>query len=585
MNVLFRRLSLLFILAAQLIVAGQLLSKAVPKSNQEPAVKICGDLYIRLSEGEENQSFSDNEKILLCGSNTPGWKSIPEWQTKEVLNGLLASRGYYQSTYIYEKDKIIAVTGSKTHVESISFGNTPPHFYDTKFLRVKGQVLNSKSLDELEAWTIARLKALGYACPNLSIKASALTGDINVEISTGDLSIIKKIDRSNNANLRANSLSRFDAFLLGDPYNGDLLELTSRRIASAGIADYTRFKHACTAERQPPTDFIQEFSFGKPVRLSVAFGASTEELPIAKLSWVHTRLDRDASSTYFQLYLSPIEQSLKSRSNFFWYNSLPRLYTFIDLSSQRFSEDFYTSIKHEAAIGFGYDLDDSHNRYSLEVSPLYRVEDTLEGSGPRSNTQLSFKTSFGIISHKFEYHQSDPRAGFQLGGDWSVQSANIKASRYRIWGTYLHDWGGFDPPLWIFGMRFALSTLKSNQLQEISTSFRLYLGGDANMRGFSRKSINNNEQGFRTTSYIGSEVRLANILPYRLQPYFLLDFAQTGRNDFQLDTDMYLSPGLGLRWQSPIGPIRATAALGVTNNESSDAYEKWVFFLSLGQEF
>jgi outer membrane translocation and assembly module TamA len=55
-----------------------------------------------------------------------------------------------------------------------------------------------------------------------------------------------------------------------------------------------------------------------------------------------------------------------------------------------------------------------------------------------------------------------------------------------------------------------------------------------------------------------------------------------------LEEPIFVSEGFGLRWASPFGTLRGSAARGEIYNEAgvADEYpQEWVYFLSFGQEF
>jgi translocation and assembly module TamA len=67
-----------------------------------------------------------------------------------------------------------------------------------------------------------------------------------------------------------------------------------------------------------------------------------------------------------------------------------------------------------------------------------------------------------------------------------------------------------------------------------------------------------------------------------------VDAAIGGRSSAELDPDVYWSPGLGLRWGSPVGPFRFTFARSYVwdRGGAPDAHSPaWQFYLSFGEEF
>ncbi len=129
----------------------------------------------------------------------------------------------------------------------------------------------------------------------------------------------------------------------------------------------------------------------------------------------------------------------------------------------------------------------------------------------------------------------------------------------------------------------------ANAQRNLAPDMRFFLGGDSNMRGIALNGLPTDQNGFLTVAYDGLELRLADALPYGLQPLLFLDAAMAGRADVHLDPDVYWSPGAGLRWKLPVGSIRGTVARGLVWHRDSTAPPlyppHWQLFLSFGEEF
>lgn len=583
MNILL----ILFLALNSMIAVGQ----ETPRENWE---NICGPYFIKdkghLLLSEIN--FSSNELLLICGEETPGWSQIPRWQALSNTQNFLRSRGYYKSRVVKSKDKFFIDPGLKQKIIDIDFQNVPEHFNDVRFLGVDGKILNSNSLDLIEAWSLSRMRALGYPCPSLEIKGDPQTGQVIVVAKPGVQTPILSIDRGETPGIHPQALSRYDAFSMGDLYNGDLLTLSSRRLMQSGIVDYADFNNNCYDRKKQKGHFKQRLTFSQPRRFIFSFGASTEELPIVKLSWKHKRLDKNASQLSADLYLSPVKQSLSANSHWHIFKNYPRLYLLPEVEVKRTSEQFYVAVEQKLSGGLGYIYDDSHRRVQMEASPTYNVEETIVGEGPEHTSYFSLESQLSILSHDFEFYQQSPRSGYLLRWAWNTRrkglGSSISGDKYLFSGTYLVNWGGFDPPLYVLGFRFEMAALVTEKLEDSPQSLRIYLGGDHDLRGFSRKSINNGGMGFTTSSSVGVELRVIRFLPWGLQPFIFVDGALVGLASWTLDSDIFWSPGLGLRWQSPFGTLRGTAGHGFVTSENKKKYgarEEWTYFVSFGQEF
>ena len=62
--------------------------------------------------------------------------------------------------------------------------------------------------------------------------------------------------------------------------------------------------------------------------------------------------------------------------------------------------------------------------------------------------------------------------------------------------------------------------------------------------------------------------------------------ARAGLTTETVDSPLYTAPGLGLRWASPVGTLRATLARGFASRQlAEDPIPNLQFFLSFGREF
>ncbi|UPT73791.1 MAG: BamA/TamA family outer membrane protein [Elusimicrobiota bacterium] len=221
----------------------------------------------------------------------------------------------------------------------------------------------------------------------------------------------------------------------------------------------------------------------------------------------------------------------------------------------------------------------------------------MRGQGPRSSSWFQFVTHAQVSSHLHEFYRRDPRRGWSAALDTThrVEGAHSRASAQglRLSGQALWNLGNFEPPLAVLATRGSYGTIagisRADALAHLPPTERFFLGGDADLRGVQRKGLPFDDGGFLTAAYQGVELRAGDVLPYGLQPFVFADAAMGGRDGWALEKDVYYAPGLGMRWASPFGSIRATAARGLVWRNGSASGEplkpRWQFFFSFGREF
>ena len=558
---------------------------------------ICGPYYLKSQNFFSSSPFNSNDKKLICGTDTPGWKNVPLNQAMYQIGSILEDKGHYQWEYNQKEDQIIVDPGKLFDLQKIEYINAPDAFFEETFIGVDDDTISSSLLDKIKSWSLQRMQAIGYPCPNIDLRASYKENKVIVDITPGTKRYIHHINREEKEGLRSNSLSRYDAIQSGDLYNRDFLSLTTRRMYADRVVNYAYFETQCN-QNEKNEDDNEEFSvdqniiLDKPNSVVLAAGASSEEFPLFKAKYQRSRLDKNASTLSTQLYLSSVIQSFSTDFRLYLFNDLPRLYFNPNFEIKRQDEDAYESIFQKYQMAMAYSFDSSSFQINTKLAPTYNVEKNFESEETSNVNYLSLDGNITITDHYYEYYRISPRTGYQLNFSWSSQQkglgSDFSGNQYRINGKYLFNIGFLDPPILVLGARFDIATVDVDSLDLTPQRMRLYLGGNQDIRGFNRKSINNFNRGFLTTAYIGFESRLVSVLPFNLQPYLLFDIAKVGKKSFALSKALLYSPGIGLRWEGPIGNFRVSLAKGKIENKDSSItseQEGLTLFFSYGQEF
>jgi len=113
-----------------------------------------------------------------------------------------------------------------------------------------------------------------------------------------------------------------------------------------------------------------------------------------------------------------------------------------------------------------------------------------------------------------------------------------------------------------FILRAALGTTFTSDFDQFPTSLRFYAGGDNSVRGYSLDSIGpRNAQG----DVIGGKHLVVGSLEYEhriLENWSVAGFVDSG-DAFDQAPEFKTGVGIGLRWLSPVGPVRVDLASGL----------------------
>ena len=113
--------------------------------------------------------------------------------------------------------------------------------------------------------------------------------------------------------------------------------------------------------------------------------------------------------------------------------------------------------------------------------------------------------------------------------------------------------------------RSDLGYIVTEDFNKIPYNLRFFAGGDQSIRGFDYKNLSPEVEGYK----VGGQALAVGSLEYNYQfkegwrAAVFSDFGNAYDKDFSNDTEY--SVGLGVRWESPIGPLRIDVASGISD--------------------
>jgi translocation and assembly module TamA len=557
------------------------------------SVSLCQEGRIVLAETID-PGLSDSEKRLVCGDQNPAaadtdrlkfdnaWRDLPPAQAEFNLRTFLQERGYFHPHFLVKEGRMWVNAGSPTRVTALELVGAPDEVYPERRRKLIDQPMTPALLSATEKWVEKRVRSLGYPCPKLKTEGDPETGLVRVTVETGPLQDLNEVLERDLPGIRKGILRRYDAFEMGRPYNEDLLVVSENRITAQGLFQNIRFLGTCG-----PKDAAvkQSIVAGPPRVLALGIGFDTELLVRVKAVWKNTRLGGNASSVNLSAFASAKDQLVDFSVD--WYH-LPEpsrrfLRPLFQLNHE--NQEFFQTLTARGQFSFGTTYDSQVLGFKALVGPAYDRVHTIQGIGPVNSDFLSLEGQLQARSHAFEYFLTNPRTGWDTAITVDLNSrdivSSVSAQRLSWNGRLLWNFRQFDPPLWVFGARFGLKTVVTGDgFDAIPPNFRQYLGGSTDLRGFGLLELPG-PTGALSSAFVCLEARLVATFPIGLEPFLFLDLGALGARPFSLDAPLYRSPGLGLRWASPVGVIRGTVARGTAPGYP----DHWQFYLSFGEEF
>ena len=544
-----------------------------------------------------NLKLNGNEKVLVCGERekTEAWREVPLRQAQIELRNILQNLAYFEPRFQIQDNKLHIWMGKRWKTTKLEVQKADAILKPARKRKVVDFPLMPAKLNEVEAWANIETQSRGYACAENRALAQVWDSTILLNSNLGERRKVGDIRVTESDGLDEKVLSRYRPFESGDWYDIRKTELMTQRLLNDGLYQSAYFLKDCQKDQ---VDLTLQTTIGRPRILRFEIGGSTEEFPFAALTFRNTRLDDLASNFTATLRVSPRESRLELLSELYAFQDWPRIFFGPRFRIAHQIERAYEINSVTAGLDLGSRWDSSEQRWLARWGPTLNSSRTVRGLGPSDISYPSFEGILQVMTHDYEYFRREQSAGwlrqlFYRGQNRGLGS-QVDVNRLRLTGKSLWNLGLYSPPLWVLGVRFEASRVDVDRetrlfnRNRLPVEERLWFGGDDNLRGFPRQSLDNQGRGYLSALYAGFELRLVEELPWRLQPFLLWDWARLGDEPSQFDPPQFVSEGFGLRWASPFGTLRGSVAKGrIWNGTEStrEDPEEVVIFLSFGQEF
>lgn len=215
----------------------------------------------------------------------------------------------------------------------------------------------------------------------------------------------------------------------------------------------------------------------------------------------------------------------------------------------------------------------------------YEMEDYIVGEAEEVRSHLI------IPSVQYSRSKSDgslyPQKGWQLMGrlSGSPETLGSDTSFLQFHGRakYIHPFMGGRVL-----MRVEVGATEVEEFDELPASVRFFAGGDTSVRGYSYRSI-----GFKNSDkeVIGGHNLLVGSVEYDylIRPkWAIAAFYDEGDAPEDYNFEFRRSVGVGVRWISPIGPVRIDIACALDLDDggrcSGSSVDGWGLHLSMGPD-
>lgn len=525
-----------------------------------------GDFY------KEKELQEDIEKLLFF-YKTNGYPMVsiqkPEVNYDEEKKGIVIN--------------ITISEGNIFRIKKISFsGNT---IFNTKELN---EMIKTKLDDIYDVRTIALDKSniegayfeKGYVTtsviPYQDFDSKEAMVKINFKIKEGGISYIEKITVSGNTNTKNKVILRELLFKEGDMFEGKKIKQSRQRLINLGFFERVKFDILPGSEENKKRLNI-EVKEGKTGNLIFSTAYGNKPGLFGTIEFTKNNLWGEGYSTYIKSEFGKRLLNYEIGFTDPWFRDTATSVG-VDIWNTTEKEDEYTNKKRGGALRVGRTIKQYNNiyfKYKYDKTAMVDVKkdapesirDWVTKWGDSryvlsSSMEVKFvrntKKGEEILLHPtggYQYEISNEFAGGFLGGNIDFYKPTFEGS----W--YIPSWWKFVLAL---HTKLGLVTNLAKQ-QDIPDYEKFRIGGPYSIRGYQDRSIHPSSGG-------GKSMLIGNV-EYRFpiaKELFGCLFTDVGNSweetsDIASFSDLKYGIGFGIRFKSPIGPIRLDYAWGLSD--------------------
>lgn len=513
-----------------------------------------------------------------------------EFRVKEEATKALQALGYYHSTFKYSVKDIKSDTdatvvldihvGPAVYIAKVDIkiegeASSDPAFISLLKKRpIIGDILDQGKYDSLKASIQSLAIRRGYFDGKYSVSRLEVASGRNeafliLHFNSGQRYLFGQVSYKN-SQINESRLNSMRTFKEGDPYLVTDLGAFNQQLSNAGWFSSALVEAELSKLHQGKVPISVLLDPAPRNRFETGAGYSTDTGARLKLAWNKPWFNSRGNSLDTNLYVSRPQQKLES--------------TF-KIPLQNVLRDFYQ-------VRLGLENLDNNNTQSLELTASLSRHWKYDNTWQRivylrwlysdfTQAQVSDISNLALPGVNFSRIRN--RGGsMPFWGD--KQSITFEMSN-PIWGSDIALYRLLGESVWIRSLnRNNRILLRSNfghiytkEFKRVPPSLRFFVGGDNSIRGYAYESISSRDSQGQLE---GSSYMVTGSLEYN---YRVLDnwwgaiFTDGGDAWTKGKPEWKTSVGVGVRWESPIGPIRADIAHGFENKK-----EKFTIHINFG---
>jgi len=478
--------------------------------------------------------------------------------------------------------------------------------YKRKFYRSISRTIGHISLNTLDYEVISQnisLNGMLIVTPEaLKVNAGDKIGlnfmQVVFEVNPGPQIRLAEPNFVGNKSVDKSFLSTLVAWSDKDLYHPDLIKKTTNNIAGSNLFSTIRIEldsntiitHA--NEQVIPVIISLKESLHRSIKASLGFDTDTGAF--IGTTWTHRNFFSSGEKVSIEgawTGVGPLLDIKYSKPSFF----NPRQSFVANIKLQNEDTDAYDSTSYKMSAGIERKLTKG---MSISLGLAFRhsqiTDKTIENSQENIANEIDSSQNFSLLYTplKFSWDFSNDLFSPDKGGKLLLQTApfvDMQSNLYfgKIYASYTHYLKILSSPKVVIASRGAFGKIFGADVYKLPADERFYSGGGGSVRGYGYQLIgplnqNNNPMGGNALLEFALESRIS--ITQSIATVLFVDAGSAYSSDFfDGSSDVLYGAGFGLRYSSPMGPLRFDFALPV--NSRDDVDDSFQIYLSIGQAF
>lgn len=441
-----------------------------------------------------------------------------------------------------------------------------------------GARLDHSAYDDAKSYLQNQALRLGFFAAQFSksellIDPQIGAADITLVLESGPRYRLGAVRFSEESKIDQGLLERMLPFSPGTPYSSGLIAKLTHNLQSSGYFEQVRVDAVGTADG--PLEIPVEVSLEaiKPRTLSLGMGFSTDVGPRGRFGWERHRVNSRGHKLGFDSEFSQPRQNVSA-----WYQvplSAP-LTDYVRYSAGYQREELVDATSRLSNLGVQWNSR-LPSDWLRVVSLRWEQEEYDFGRGGKRGRSNFLMPGIGYSVLRSD-SPLDPQQGYRL--QWDVRGAkqdiiadadvlHVSAlARGLITLADNHRFLG----------RVQIGAIGTNDYGKVPPSLRFFAGGDQSVRGYDYQTLSPRD---RLGNRVGGRYMFAGSLEYQYriaESWRIATFVDQGNAFDSLGDKMNTGAGFGVRWVSPVGPLRLDLA------RAFDEGRGWRIHFSMGPE-